>query len=482
MANTQHLDVFTNADYLLQRFSYHYFYPEMTQLKTLYIFLAKQTVWFSFDGKRRCLKPASKPLDSERILELCREFDASKIILFLEFPWVLTHFEITITLSPDEMEAFARMRLGFHDNPKGGVKSTRQELHSSLNRQEIPVGGIYFKQAQLDRIGLLCAILSAESLNLKKKLKQKLNLSVEAVPLVVACMPILQNNPENSLIFKGLEQSFYVEKTDGFLTKLVELPAFGKINQELFVSDQLPLNSNPQTFQLLPEEMKNDLSENIIPDTEKRDNNSSANMHYEITVEFVLSAWKGLAQNPKSGFWWASFKKSRRLKQVGTWWNFAGVLILAAVVGAGFYYYQTLEQKKVLQQELSSLELELEQHINNSPSRIYSIHEKHLEQLEEIAKKLVQESFWKQQTLQTLFSSIEDAWLERFEFKDRKLRLELLALEPINAVNLFLKLSKMPETAKVHFKSQRKTSIKGHELIKFKLLIDLAPPSKTEAP
>lgn len=205
-------------------------------------------------------------------------------------------------------------------------------------------------------------------------------------------------------------------------------------------------------------------------------------MHYEITVEFVLSAWKGLAQNPKSGFWWASFKKNRRLKQVGTWWNFAGVLILAAVVGAGFYYYQTLEQKKVLQQELSSLELELEQHINNSPSRIYSIHEKHLEQLEEIAKQLVQESFWKQQTLQTLFSSIEDAWLERFEFKDRKLRLELLALEPINAVNLFLKLSKMPETAKVHFKSQRKTSIKGHELIKFKLLIDLAPPSKTEAP
>ena len=128
------------------------------------------------------------------------------------------------------------------------------------------------------------------------------------------------------------------------------------------------------------------------------------------------------------------------------------------------------------------MELELEQHINNSPSRISGIREKHLEQLEEIAKQLVQESFWKQQTLQTLFSSIEDAWLERFEFKDRKLRLELLALEPINAVNLFLKLSKMPETAKVHFKSQRKTSIKGHELIKFKLLIDLAPPSKTEAP
>jgi hypothetical protein len=60
--------------------------------------------------------------------------------------------------------------------------------------------------------------------------------------------------------------------------------------------------------------------------------------------------------------------------------------------------------------------------------------------------------------------------------------LELLALEPIDAVDLFLKLSNMPETVKVHFKSQQKTKLKGHELIRFKLLIELAHPAKTNQP
>ena len=83
----------------------------MIQQKALYIFLAKRTVWFWFAGKRNCFKPVSKPLNSENILEQCRKWSASRIILFLEFPWVLTHFDITITLSSEELAAFTKMRL-----------------------------------------------------------------------------------------------------------------------------------------------------------------------------------------------------------------------------------------------------------------------------------------------------------------------------------------------------------------------------------
>ena len=43
-------------------------------------------------------------------MELCREWNASRVVLFLEFPWVLTHFEVTITLSPDELVSYANMR------------------------------------------------------------------------------------------------------------------------------------------------------------------------------------------------------------------------------------------------------------------------------------------------------------------------------------------------------------------------------------
>ena len=47
----------------------------------------------------------------------------------------------------------------------------------------------------------------------------------------------------------------------------------------------------------------------------------------------------------------------------------------------------------------------------------------------------------------------------------------------VNAVDLFIKLSKMSETAHVQLKSQQKSRIKGREVIRFTLAIELAPPT-----
>jgi len=155
----------------------------------------------------------------------------------------------------------------------------------------------------------------------------------------------------------------------------------------------------------------------------------------------------------------------------------AGALILTGVFASALFYYKLQQQRKYLQQNLSSLELKLENLILNSPFILSAESEKHIEQLEILAKQLVQEAFWKQQTLQTLLSSIEGSWLEGFYFKDHNLRLELLTLEPVNAVDLFIKLSKMSETAHVQLKSQQKSRIKGHEVIRITLAIELAVPT-----
>ena len=452
----------------------------MSQLRTLYIFLSKQTVWFWFDGKTRCLESVAKPLSPKRILELCHEWNASKVVLFLEFPWVLTHFETTITLSPEELKSYAKMQLAFHDIPESELQNSTQAKQTNSFSTELPVGGIYFKQAQTDRVGLLCATLSAESLSLKNLLKQEFTSTVELVPLISACVPILLNNSSNSIIFKGLEQSFYLEKTDSLLTKLIELPSFSNVSQELFVADQLAQKTKPQSFRLIPLAKVGTFVENNSEVETEKTMPEPADIQNTVTIETVLSEWKGLAHSPKSGFWWAAQNNHRRLRRVGSWWTLAGVLILAIVAGTGLFYYETLKHRKVLQQELSSLEIELEQHINNSPTLIYAAREKHLEELEKLAKQMVEESFWKQQTLQTLLSSIEGAWLEGFNFEGRNLRLRLLALAPIDAVDLFLKLSKMPEADSVHFKSQQKTKINEHELTRFILLIKLAPTISTQ--
>jgi len=107
----------------------------MIQQKTLYIFLAKRTVWFWFAGKRSCLKPVSKPFNSENILEQCRKWSSSRINLFLEFPWVLIHFDITITLSSEELASFAKMRLSLANKTDTGergllVKQSRNSVNA----------------------------------------------------------------------------------------------------------------------------------------------------------------------------------------------------------------------------------------------------------------------------------------------------------------------------------------------------------------
>ncbi len=239
----------------------------------------------------------------------------------------------------------------------------------------------------------------------------------------------------------------------------------------------MPLEKTPQTFRLLPEETVNTLSENESDTDEINEQQDVDIVQNGITMESVLSEWKGLARSPQTGFWWDSSSKYRRLKQITLWKNLAGALILTGVVASALYYYQLQQQRKNLQQNLSSLELKLENQILNSPFVLSAESEKHIEQLEILAKQLVQEAFWKQQTLQTLLSSIEGSWLEGFYFKDHNLRLELLTLEPVNAVDLFIKLSKMSETAHVQLKSQQKSRIKGREVIRFTLAIELTAPT-----
>ena len=267
---------------------------------------------------------------------------------------------------------------------------------------EFPVGGIYFKQAQADSVGLLYATLSAENLSLKNMLKQELPSAVELVPLISACVPILLKYSVNSIIFKGLEQSFYIEKTYSFLKKLVELPYFSNVSQELFVGDQLPQNSKPQSFRLIPEGSVEAYFENNTEIDTANKISETTDLQNGVALITVLSEWKGLVHSPKSGFWWAAQNNHRRLRRVGSWWTLAGVLILALVAGIGLFYHETLKHRKVLPLELSSLEVELEQYTNNSPALIYAAREKHLEELEKLAKQIVEESFWKQQTLQTL--------------------------------------------------------------------------------
>ena len=87
------------------------------------------------------------------------------MIFFFRFTWFLTHFKTTITLSKEELESFAKMHLASQNMPESKSQSSMLAKQNNSRTTKFPLGVIYFKQVQADRVGLLCETLSAESLS-----------------------------------------------------------------------------------------------------------------------------------------------------------------------------------------------------------------------------------------------------------------------------------------------------------------------------
>ena len=84
-------------------------------------------------------------------------------------------------------------------------------------------------------------------------LKNRDSLTVALDLLTSSFVPILLKISVNSMILRGMEQSFYMEKTDSLFTKLVGLVSFSNVSQEFFVTEQLRQNSKPQSYRVIPQ-------------------------------------------------------------------------------------------------------------------------------------------------------------------------------------------------------------------------------------
>ena len=150
----------------------------MIQQKMLYIFLAKRTVWFWFAGKRSCLKPVSKPLNSENILEHCRKLSSSRIILFLEFPWVLTYFDITITLSSEELASFAKMRLSLANKMED---TGERGLQAKQSRNSVNAVDLFIKLSKMSETAHV-QLKSQQKSRIKGREVIRFTLAIELAP------------------------------------------------------------------------------------------------------------------------------------------------------------------------------------------------------------------------------------------------------------------------------------------------------------
>jgi hypothetical protein len=116
-------------------------------------------------------------------------------------------------------------------------------------------------------------------------------------------------------------------------------------HRNFFLADQLPQNSKPQSFRLIPEASAEAYFENNTEIDTANKISETTDLQNGVALITVLSEWKGMAHSPKSGFWWAAQNNHRRLRRVGSWWTFAGMLILALVEGIGLFYHETLKHR-----------------------------------------------------------------------------------------------------------------------------------------
>ena len=152
----------------------------MIQQKPLYIFLAKRTGWFWFAGKRSYLKPFSKPLNLENILEQCRKRSSSRIILFLEFPWALTYFDITITLSSEEIASFTKMSLSLANKTDTGERG----VQAKQSRNSVNAVDLFIKLSKMSETAHV-QLKSQQKSRIKGHEVIRFTLAIELAPTII---------------------------------------------------------------------------------------------------------------------------------------------------------------------------------------------------------------------------------------------------------------------------------------------------------
>ena len=171
--------------------------PFRSRKPPLYIALSQHKIWIFNQEESLHLEKSESPLDVEKILSICPQ-PGSKIILFLEFPWILSRFDLVPALSPQEAIQYSHSHLSFKE------ESSIQDI----------MGTAFFEQNLVSKEGLFYTQLSPSGSELIQQLKKRFKVKVETAPLIYSCLPVLLKHSSSSLLFQGLEQTVLLEKQE----------------------------------------------------------------------------------------------------------------------------------------------------------------------------------------------------------------------------------------------------------------------------
>lgn len=399
----------------------------LQQKPICYVFLGKNQLWIVFKKERVRAEKHPEPLTIQQVIQACTGWNSSKIVLFLEPPWMLQTFQATIPLSSEDALQYSHNILGF--------QNLRPEKFSKIGL------GI-LELSEKSKMGLFAAALSFQALKLIEGLQARLRVKVEAFPLLFACLPEFLQAPGEVCFFHGLSQVALLQKQDKVLQQIVLLP------------ESISKESNPK------------IAEDFL-------NVSLENAHtLEFQESLALAAVKHWHKvQKKFKFEWGTSKISWK----GSWKG----LILAAWAGGmglglyGFFFLEETNQWR--QNEIEKAQKQLQEgQVQIEIFKNYTAQRQQFMRVNNVYQHLKNSAGMAQQTLQQTVASLSDqVWIEYLHFEQDRLHLRLLTLNTARVPQILDELAGLSLAEKVVLKSQERVQVAQREVTKFDLQIQL---------
>ncbi|MBF0289786.1 MAG: hypothetical protein HQM14_18385 [SAR324 cluster bacterium] len=374
------------------------------------------------------------------IIETCSGWSFSKIVLFLEFPWVLLAFEPIISLSRTDISQYSRNILSFHNSTAASLQK---------------IGACLFDLTEKNKKGLLCASLAPQSIKLIENLKKNKKIKIDSVPLLYACIPALLKEKSESILFHGINQAALVTKHSDTLQKIILLPeSVSKDANEYILADYLNVSSkDTHTCQLIKQ--------------------PAANKKSDISVSMfsIIERSNMGAKHSTNPFWWEVQRKSFQIS-----WKSMTMLCWVGVMLILFVWYFSAKQsnERMKQQLNQSIQKLNEDQAKIDQFKEYIEKQNRFIQINTLYQHLRESSGVVKKMLEQLINPMtSESWIEQIKYDRSQMHLTLLTLKTSLIPEIIDQMATASIVKKIYLKSQQLISLNQQEIVKFTLQIDL---------
>ena len=321
------------------------------------------------------------------------------------------------------------------------------------------VGAAYLEKNLHATLGLLTVILDPKAQEFHARCEKTFRRKIEHVPLIYPLLSKVERPLQEAMLFYSFEQCYHLQWEDERLVELSHVPKLEKTARENLIQD---LFAEPMSVARL----SHPRAEPETGDHSQRSDTESFSM------SDLVSGFYGTVNDPQKGFAWIppSRKGSTRILLV---------LIPLILSMTGILYYW-VERKDRHIESIHDERLQLQQQLKDQRKLVQESRAIQ-DQLAEFEQARMQYAFQQQhryrllEALEKIFYFVEGAWIEQIRYHQNSISLNLFSEDPMVIPELLKRLSQSGKFEQVRLQSRSKIQIKGREVLRISLKMNIAP-------